>query len=233
MIPPKLPLVALRPEPGCGVTVRGAAALGLEAHGFPLFEVVARDWQVPDANDFDALLVGSANAFRLGGAGLRELSALPVHAVGATTAEAARDTGLDVASVGEGGLQPLVERIAAPCRLLRLSGEERVPLDPPAGVTIAERVVYASEPRPMPDGLVWLLKSPCVVLLHSGEAARHFAGECDRLGISRAHLTLAALAPRIAEASGLGWASVHVAAQAQDAALLALAKHLCQGEPAD
>jgi len=228
-----MPLAVIRPEPGCAASVAAARVLGLEAHGFPLFEVVARHWEAADPSEFDGLLVGSANAFRLGGAGLAALRSLPVHAVGKTTADAAREAGFAVATVGDGGLQAVLDGLRGPAHLLRLAGEERIALVPPAGIAITERVVYASEARAMPLALAALLAEGAVVLLHSGEAARHFAAECERLGLRRGRICLAALAPRIAEAAGPGWAALAIAERAQDAALLALASDMCQNPPTD
>ena len=58
-----IPLIVIRPEPGCSASLSAARAMpGLEAHGFPLFEVVARSWEPPAPDRFDALLVGSAAA---------------------------------------------------------------------------------------------------------------------------------------------------------------------------
>lgn len=228
-----MPLAVIRPEPGCAASVAAARALGLEAHGVPLFEVVARDWDAPDPIEFDGLLVGSANAFRHGGAGLATLRSLPVHAVGKATADAAHKAGFDVATVGDGGLQAVLDGLRGPAHLLRLAGEERIALVPPVGIAIAERVVYASEARAMPSSLAAMLGEGAVVLLHSGEAARHFAAECHRLGLRRGRICLAALAPRIAEAAGPGWAALAIAERAQDAALLALASDMCQNPPTD
>ncbi|MEO7248160.1 MAG: uroporphyrinogen-III synthase [Novosphingobium sp.] len=223
-----IPLVVIRPEPGGSATVQAARAAGLEAHGFAMFTLAPRDWTPPDAREVDALLIGSAAAIRHGGEALEALRHLPVHAVGETTAQLARTAGFAVASIGSGGLQHMLETILPGTRLLRLAGEERVPLTPPRGVTLIERVVYASAPLPMPVALARLLTSQAVVLLHSGASARHFAAELDRLQIPRDHVHLAALAPRIAEAAGLGWASCQSAENPSDAALLALARQLCQ-----
>jgi len=93
---------------------------------------------------------------------------------------------------------------------------------------MVERVCYASLPVPMPPHLVRLLQRPAVVLLHSAEAARHFADECDRLGVERAGLALAALGPRIAEAAGSGWAMCQSASEPRETALLAIAAEMCQ-----
>ena len=223
-----IPLVVIRPEPGCSATVEAARAAGLEAHGFAMFTLAPRVWTPPGAHEVDALIVGSEAAIRHGGEALEALRHLPLYAVGETTAQRARAAGFAVASIGSGGLQQVLETIAPGTRLLRLAGEERVLLYPPRGVTLIERVVYASDPLPMPDALARLLTNQAVVLLHSGASARHFAAELDRLQIRREQVHLAALAPRIAEAAGPGWASCQSAATPSDAALLALARQLCQ-----
>lgn len=223
-----LPVVVIRPEPGNATTVAAATELGLKAIGVPLFEVGPRPWDAPPAEAFDALLAGSANAFRLGGPKLAAYRALPVHAVGAATARAAAALGFVVSATGTGGLQAVLARVPAGTRVLRLAGEERVPLCPPAGVTIEERVVYASEPVPMPPPLADLLRRPAVVMLHSAEAARHFAAECDRLGLGREPISLATIGPRVSAAAGHGWRTIAEAASPAEAPLLAKACDLCQ-----
>ncbi|MBC2670681.1 uroporphyrinogen-III synthase [Novosphingobium piscinae] len=221
------PLIVIRPEPGTAATVAAAAALGLEAIGCPLFEVVPRAWALPVADAHDALLVGSANVFRMAGADLAALRHLPVHAVGATTATAARAAGFAVAATGTGGLQAVLDGIAPETRLLRLAGAERVSLVPPPGVTVSDRVVYASEARALPPALVARLAAPAVIALHSAEAARHFAAECTRCGLARAHLGLVTIGPRASEAAGTGWAAVVAADMPAEAPLLAKARDLC------
>ena len=224
-----IPLVVIRPQPGCDATVKAAFGQGLAAEAWPLFVVHPLDWSPPDPDRFDALLVGSANALRHGGDGLEAYRALPAYAVGVTTAAAARAAGMTVAKVGEGGMQKLLGSLQpGHRRLLRLTGRERVVLEPPPGTSITDVVTYASEALPMPDALVERLRKPAVVLLHSGEAARHFAEQCDRRDLDRAHLAIAALAPRIAELAGTGWGSVEVAPMPRDEALLALAGRMCE-----
>jgi uroporphyrinogen-III synthase len=223
-----IPLVVIRPQPGCDTTVAAAQARGLEAHGFPLFIVEPIAWDAPDPEGVDALLIGSANALRHGGAALDAFRGKPAYAVGEVTATAARAAGLDVVATGSGGLQAVLDGIPAEhARLLRLCGRERLHLTPPPGVTVADRMVYASQPQPMPPALAALLADETVVLLHSAEAARHFEMECGRLGVARSGIYLAAIGLRVAEAVGEGWASVEAAATPDDGALLALADELC------
>lgn len=224
-----IPLVVIRPQPGCDATVAAAEAMGLDARAFPLFAVREMAWQPPDPASIDALLIGSANALRHGGTGLALYRGKPAYAVGRTSAEAARAAGFDVVVSGESGLQTLLRELHPHHRrLLRLAGEARVSLAPPRGITIIERTVYASEPRPMPAPLIALLREEAIVLLHSAEAARHFATQCERNGIARAPLALAAIGPRVAETAGEGWHAIAAASRPDETALLALAREMCQ-----
>lgn len=221
------PLYVIRPEPGCAATVAAARGAGLAAHGFALFAVEPVDWAVPEGA-FDLLLAGSANVFRHGGAGLAALRGLPVWAVGQATAAAARAAGFAVERTGRGGLQAVLEQVPADRRVLRLAGAERVELAPPGGVTMAERVVYASRALPLPAELAARLAQGGVVAVHSAEAMRHFAGECLRLGLARGRIALATIGPRVSAAAGEGWWAVATANSPDDAALLASARDLCQ-----
>ena len=223
-----VPVIVIRPEPGCAATVSAAQALRMEAHGFALFRIAARSWHVPAASDFDAILLGSANALRLAGPGLAGLTSLPVYAVGETTAAAAQAAGFGIAATGSGGLQAVLGGLAPTHRrLLRLGGDERVPLTLPSGISLEERVVYASEPLPLPPPAVAVLRDPAIIVVHSALAASHFAAQCVAHGISRARQRLAVLAPRILQAAGDGWGEVAVAGQPSDVAVLALARQMC------
>ena len=201
-------------------------------YGEHLFEIRPVPWAAPDPDTFDALLIGSANAIRYGGAGLDQLRGKPVHAVGRTTAELAKKAGFSVERVGEGGLQSLIDahrRTGSEAqRYLRLSGAERVALDVPEGVGIEERIVYRAAPIGISDELAKRLQSGGIVLLHSAAAARHFADQCERLGIPTGALALAAFGPRVTEGLGGDWAAIRHADSPNDTALLALAKDMCQ-----
>jgi uroporphyrinogen-III synthase len=223
------PLVIIRPQPGCDATLTVARDLRLDAHGFPLFEIAPVAWEAPDPSSIDALLIGSANAVRHAGEQLSLYAGKPAYAVGRATAEVAQQAGLAIAMVGSGGLQAVLNRIDPAHRhVLRLAGRERRELSAPPGVSMTERVIYASEARPMPPELAAILASPALVMLHSAGAARHFAAECTRLGIERARVALAAIGPRVAQAAGTGWAAVETAEKPDDTALLALAHKMCK-----
>jgi len=225
-------LIVVRPQPGCAATVEAAREAGLDAHGFPLFEVRPCDWQLPQADAFDALLVGSANALRHGGAALDALKGRPVYAVGETTARACQDAGFEVRVTGQGGLQQVLSRLnPAHSRLLRLTGATRLALDPPPGVTVIERIVYASEPVPMSAALAKRLREPAVIMLHSAEAARHFRQQCEAHAIDTGMHALACIGPRVADAAGKGWRAVRTATAPNDEALLALSEEMCKEDP--
>jgi uroporphyrinogen-III synthase len=226
------PLIVIRPQPGCDATVSTAREQGLPAIGFPLFEVVPAAWDAPDPADVDALLIGSANALRHAGPALARYRGKPAYAVGGTSAEAARAAGLEVVGFGSGGLQQVIARLQpGHRRLLRLAGKTRIALEAPAGATIVERVVYASTPRPMPAELAALLREPATVLIHSGEAARHFAALCDGNAIGKTHLALVTIGERVTQAAGSGWRTIATADTPDDAAMLALARQICQTAP--
>jgi len=222
-----LHLLALRPEPGLAATLEKARALGLGITGLALSEISAVAWDCPDTASVDGLLIGSANAILHGGAHLARLTDKPVYAVGEATAAAARAAGFTVAMTGSGGLQGVLDAIPSPCHLLRIAGEEHVPLTPPAGVSFAEVIAYRSVMLPLDPAADLLGTGEALVLLHSAATAAHFAAECDRLGSDRASITLAALGPRIAAAAGEGWAGVHTATRPDEAALMQLAFDLC------
>lgn len=222
-----LPLIVIRPEPGATATVTAAHNLGFDAQAFALFDVAPVAWSAPDPADYDLILAGSANVFRHGGASLAELARLPVHAVGETTAAAARAAGFTVAATGAGGLQPVLSALPPGTRALRLAGAERIVLNAPDGVTMAERTVYAATPRPLPPELAAMLAQPAVIALHSAEAARHFAAEVDRTGIARGQLALVTIGPRVTAAAGEGWRTVLTADTPAESALLAKARDLC------
>jgi len=221
-------LFAIRPEPGFSATRAAADLAGLEVEGEPLFEIRPLDWEPPAPEGIDGVLLGSANAVRHAGGTLALFAGKPAFAVGLATADAARKAGLSVAATGEGGLQALLDSLAGQeAVLLRLTGADHVPVVPPRGITLLTRAAYESVALPIPSPMAELLAEGGTVLLHSAAAARHFAAECDRLAIPRHALALAALAPRIADAAGGGWAAVRAAPRPRESALLAMARDMC------
>jgi len=222
-------LFVFRPEPGWSATDDAARKLGLQVAGHPLSRIEPVVWIAPNPRGFDAILAGSANVFRHGGEGLEQLAQLPVFAVGDTTAAMAREAGFTVERVGTGGLQNVLDGLpGSMTKLLRLCGERRVPLAAPAALSIAERVVYRAVDLPIENETRALLAEGGVVLLHSGETARHFAAECTRLAIDRAKLAPVLIGPRLLKPVGRGWCALHIAPTPDDGALLASAEILCK-----
>lgn len=212
-------LLLLRPEPGLSASAERARALGLDVIAAPLFRVEPVEWPAPDPTAYDALLLTSANALRHGGVKLGELARLPVHAVGAATADAARDAGFTVASVGEGGVDELLTRLPTGLNLLHLAGHDR---HPAAGChRIQVRTVYRSIEIADP-GLPSL--AGLVVAVHSARAGERLADRAQ----SRDLAAIAAISAEAARACGDGWGSIEVARKPDDASLLALAARLCQ-----
>ncbi len=221
-------IIAIRPEPGLSATLEAGRKLGLDIHGMPLFEIRPVVWDAPDPASVDALLIGSANAVRHGGTQLTHFLDKPAYVVGDHTQSVCKDAGLQVAAVGSGGLQLVLDAIAPPLRLLRISGRQHVPLSPPDGVSIRTVIAYESAALPLDPAGLGLSSDRAIVLLHSAIAAEHFAAECDRLSIDRGRLQLAVFGPRIASSAGKGWADIHVAERPRDADLLAMVRALCQ-----
>lgn len=219
-------IIAIRPEPGLSATIAAGRELGLDITGIPLSSVEPIAWKMPELDEVDALLIGSANAIRHGGTQLSALTHLPAYAVGKTTAEALESAGFQVATVGEGGLQSLLDSMSAPVRFLRLAGEERIELTLPSEAAMIERVVYRVATLPLSRDQLSEVAGKPLILLHSAASAEHFTREIDRLGLDRATISLAALGPRIAEAAGGGWSTIHIADRPNDPELLAMVKSI-------
>lgn len=221
-------IFALRPEPGLSSTLQLAREMGLAIIGRPLFEVVPLNWEAPDPADFDALLIGSANAIRHGGEGLEGLKSLPVHAVGEATAATASEAGFTVSETGSGGLQGVIDAADPDMKFLRLAGLEHVDLTLPAEMELTTRIVYMVRALPMTGSdEVSLRASDPIVLLHSAAAARHFSAQCEERGLDKSMIALACIGPRVAAAAGTGWRACESAPQPDDPSLLALARDMC------
>jgi uroporphyrinogen-III synthase len=216
-------ILTIRAEPAASATVAAGRAVGLEIASWPLADLRPLEWALPPG-EFDGVLLGSANAIGQGGPLVDKLVDKPVYAVGEATAAAARERGFTIARTGASNLQALLDGLAGQrLRLLRIAGRERTAVVAPAGITVETVIAYESMPLPLRERLA----GGALVLLHSAAAARHFAAECDRLGIHRRAIRLAALSERIAEAVGAGWLEVRFAAGPNEGALLALARDMC------
>ena len=211
-------LLLLRPEPGLQASVQRAEALGLDVVGCPLFRIEPVEWNLPRPADYDALLLTSVNAVRCAGPGLKEYRHLPVHAVGAATAAAAAEAGLNVAGIGWAGLDELLAALPRSARLLRLAGEDRS--ETAGGHSIDVRTVYraATIADPALPPLAGL-----VAVVHSPRAGARLA----ELAPERGGTSIAAISSSAARACGEGWERIEAAVRPDDESLLALAATLC------
>ncbi|AJA10988.1 uroporphyrinogen-III synthase [Sphingopyxis fribergensis] len=214
-----LPLIVTRPEPGNAATVERAKKLGLDARAMPLFAARALEWAVPDAENFDAMLLTSAFAATLAGADLAKLSSLPVYAVGAATARAAEAARLTVVMTGSADAQRLLDDMASHDirTILWLCGRDRSEFDA-RGAAITALPCYAVAPVAPPTEWSTLIAAPAILLAHSARGAQRIS---DLVGGARSHLTLVAISSAVAAAGGEGWRDLAIAGQPSDAAMLA------------
>ncbi|MBX6327373.1 MAG: uroporphyrinogen-III synthase [Pseudolabrys sp.] len=229
-------LVVTRPKAEGARTAATLAALGHEVLLAPLLRIepVAADL----SGAWDAVIVTSVNAppAIAGYPGAAALHRLPVFAVGAASAEAARAAGFSRVSTAGGNARDLLhlvqERYAASgARLLYLAGEDRA-ADLAGelaahGIAVDMRIVYRAVAVSFPPRLIAALQAEDV------EAVMHFsrrtadayvagASEADILEVALAvqHFCLSA---RVAEPlRAAGARRVAAAARPEEAALLAL-----------
>ena len=220
-------VLILRPEPGASESAERARALGLDPVVAPLFTIRPVPWQPPE-DGFDAVLLTSGNAARHGGPALGPLLALPCHAVGEATAEAARQAAFSEVIAGPSDGAAALEQMAAHgvIRALHLCGRDHVPLSHPR-VSLERRIVYAADAvEGLPPAAAEAVASGALVLLHSPRAAALFA----KLAGPRETVRIAAISAAAAAAAGEGWAERGIAARPRDQALLELAAELCNTE---
>lgn len=189
----------------------------------PLFRIEPLSWPAPVSEDFDGLLITSANALRFGSKSLQTLVHLPVYAVGEASAAEARKLGFNVAAAGSAGVETLLQSIPGKLQLLHPCGEDRMALGP-IEHRVTQIAVYRSVKLPAPVG-IGLSE---VVAVHSPRAASRFAALATEAQVDRSRVSLAAISRATAEAAGHGWREVAVAETPDDQCLLALAKELCE-----
>lgn len=212
-------VIVLRPEPGNARTAARLEAAGITVRRCPLFAVHPVAWTAPDPAQYDALLLTSANAVRHAGSELHRLRALPVCAVGTTTAAAAREAGFGVALIGnsDGAGIARAAHKAGFGRLLHLAGRDR------RAVAADAITVYASTIVPVARAVVrkWAGQ---LLLLHSIRAAVRCAELVDDCPLDRNDLTIAALSSGVARAAGEGWREIACADRPDDTSLVGLAR---------
>ena len=209
-------VLVVRPEPGSTRTLARLRTLGVDAAALPLFATAPVPWDAPDPAAHDALLITSANAVRHAAPTLARLAHLPVIAVGAQTAEAARTAGLTVAIVGTGGV---AEALAAASftRPLHLAGRDHIDSGHPT------RIVYASDTIAADPAAFASAAQHRIVLLHSVRAAARVAA----LLPDRSAIGIAALSPAVRAAAVDGWVLALTADTPTDAALCRVGAAAC------
>lgn len=209
-------VLILRPEPGSTATARAVTALGHQVITVPLFEIIPLAWDAPAADRFDAVVMTSANAARYGGPELARYARLPLYAVGAATAAAARAAGFDDVTVGPGDATDLADLIARQSlRTLHMTGVNHRRLELPRVTAVP---VYAARST----GVV--LPPAEVALVHSARAGHRLA----ELAVNREALSIVAISAAAGAACGGGWRSIVIAAEPREHAVLASLVGLCK-----
>ncbi|MEJ7934274.1 uroporphyrinogen-III synthase [Sphingobium sp. AN558] len=220
-------VIILRPQPAAGRTAARVAALGLCPLVHPLFAPQPLDWTPPPTEDFDAVLLTSANGVRLAGPGIGRYRSLPTYAVGEATALALVQAGFADVTAGTADGSMIAARIARDGHraILHLGGRHVAPLDP-GPLRIDRIAVYAMNEAPQAAALPATIEPGDILLIHSPRAGERAAALLSPL--ARETLHIVAISPAAALAAGDGWASVQSSAQPQDDAMLALAARLCK-----
>jgi uroporphyrinogen-III synthase len=232
-----LRVLVTRPEPGASRTARQLLEAGLRPIVLPLTETVGLSVEpgsVPA--DAAAVAVTSANAVRHAPARLiAAVVALPCHAVGARTANAARGAGFLTVSEGPGDAAALADSMAASLggrSVVYLCGRVRFPAFEQhlgaAGITVHAVETYDTVAVDYSDEaiLTALSDEPVdAVLLYSATAAAAMRMLTGRGALRRLleRQRFLALSPRIAAALGDSAGDrLRIAARPDEASLLAL-----------
>lgn len=218
-------VINTRPYPDAGPFTKAIERRGAMAIPSPVMEIRFRDEEVRAGPD-EALAFTSANGVRAF-ARLNPLRAMPVFAVGAATADAARQAGfVDVATAG-GDVESLTMLIADAKRqfsILHFAGAERagdlVAALRARGVEARRQVIY--DAVPIADMALQaqaaLLGEPsnCAVGLFSPRSAQLFLAQAAMAGAMTAlsEVRLLALSPAVAAAAEkVRWGAVLIAHQ--------------------
>lgn len=229
-------VLVTRPEPAAERTAAALLARGHDVWKLPLMQIepLAADL----AGKWGAVIITSANApAAIAADPAREaLRKLPLFAVGARSAEAARQAGFaDVTSAG-GDIRDLVQLLRgrkadAKAPLLYLAGEDRA-ADligglAAHGITAEMRVVYRAVSAPFPPELVAALEAGDVqaVLHFSKRSAENYLAGARSAGISEQALAVRhyCLSAQVAAPlAAAGAKRVAVAPRPEEAALVEL-----------
>ena len=207
-------VLVTRPEPGAACTAARLRALGHDAVVLPLSQTNPLPVDL-DAVKFDAVAVTSANALRHAPPALiGRLAALPCHAVGKRTADAAREAGFHAVTQGPGDAAGLARSIAAGLtgrKLAYLCGRVRFPAFEDdlsgTGVTVCPIETYDTVAVAHSDEAVLAVLSATpvqAVLLYSVKAAEAARGLLARPALAGQfeNARVLALSQRIGAAFG-------------------------------
>lgn len=224
-------LLILRPEPGASTTAKRAQEAGWKPITLPLFMVTPQAWDPPADDQFDAVMMTSANAAHYGGAGLSELFGLPLYAVGAATAEAAKKAGFARVITGPGTAAALADQMRANgvTRIFHPAGAATRPFDE-TDLRITRATVYDAKRVPPPD-LAGILRAGTIILVHSPRAATYLDMLCTDQAIDRSALRLVAISQAALDQAGQGWGVAIAAEHPDEAAMLAAASTLGESDP--
>ncbi len=229
-------VLVTRPEPAAERTAAALIARGHDVWKLPLMQIapVAADL----SGGWGGVIITSANAPAAiaDNAARGALTRLPLYAVGASSAQAARQAGFtDVTSAG-GDVRDLVQvlrerKADARSPLLYLAGEDRS-TDLTAelaahGIAAEMRVVYRAATLPFPDALVAALEAGDVqaVLHFSRRSAENYLAGAVEADIAEQALKVRhyCLSAQVAEPlQAAGAKRVAVAPRPQEAALIEL-----------
>ena len=222
-------ILILRPQPGADRTAERARQLGLSPVVHPLFAPETLDWPAPPAQDFDALLLTSANGARCAGPALKAYHALPTYAVGQATADALHAAGWDDVAAGDADGSAIAARIARDGhrRVLHIAGTTAAPIE--AGPLAITRIaVYHMAALPSDPALIAATTPGAILLVHSPRAGEQLAAQMPQS--RRGALHLIAISANVLVACGDGWASAACPPRPDDDEMLALARALCEGQ---
>ena len=230
-------VLVTRPQPGASRTMRRLLGLGFKPILLPLTQTVALPVDRDDVGiGAAAVTITSANAVRHAPKEfIAALAALPCHAVGARTAEAARAAGFLSVSEGPGDAEKLADTIAAGLSgkaIIYLTGRVRFPAFETrlrqAGVDVRAIETYDTVSLNYSDDEIRArLSGQAVdaVLLYSakGAAALQALAKRAELGHLLGKARIFALSERIAAAFGnAAGKKIDVAREPQEEALLEL-----------
>ena len=230
-------VLVTRPQPGASRTMRRLRELGFEPLLLPLTETVTLPVGADAASDNAvAVAVTSANALRHAPKELiAALAALPCHAVGHRTAEAARAAGFLSVSEGPGDAEKLAEAIATGLSgkaIVYLTGRVRFPTFETrlreAGVAVRAMETYDTISLDYSDDEIRARLSDQAVdavLLYSAKAAAALQALADRAELRDLfeNTQAFALSGRIASAFGdVAGKKICIAREPQEEALLEL-----------